>query len=122
MYNNARALFENAEKYGLIEALKPFGRNIKIRIPYSVAFSKIPIDNLDLSVRSRNGLMRAGLDNVDKLTNAIMSEQGLEKVRNLGRKSVNEIKTCLLASAYQLLNNREKMLFWEEFSTLNPRG
>ena len=122
MNNNARALFENAEKYGLIEALKPFGRNIKIRIPYSVAFSKVPIDNLELSVRSRNGLMRAGLDTVDKLTAAIMSEQGLEKVRNLGRKSVNEIKTCLLASAYQLLNNREKMLFREEFSTLNPRG
>lgn len=65
MNNNARALLENAEKYGLIEALEPFGRNIKIRIPYSVAFSKVPIDNLELSVRSRNGLMRAGLDTVD---------------------------------------------------------
>ena len=64
MNNNARALFENAEKYGLIEALKPFGRNIKIRILNSVAFAKVPIDNLELSGRSRNGLMRAGLDSI----------------------------------------------------------
>lgn len=121
MNNTALALYETAERNGLISALQPFGKNINIKIPYSVSFSKLPIDNLELSVRSRNGLMRAGLDTVEKLVSTIMTETGLNSVRNLGKKSVNEIKTCLLVSAYQLLNTREKHAFWEEFEKRNPR-
>lgn len=121
MNNTALALYETAERNGLISALQPFGKNINIKIPYSVSFSKLPIDNLELSVRSRNGLMRAGLDTVEKLVSTIMTETGLNSVRNLGIKSVNEIKTCLLVSAYQLLNTREKHAFWEEFEKRNPR-
>lgn len=121
MNNTALALYETAERNGLISALQPFGKNINIKIPYSVSFSKLPIDNLELSVRSRNGLMRAGLDTVEKLVSTIMTETGLNSVRNLGKKSVNEIKTCLLVSAYQLLNTREKHAFWEEFEKRNSR-
>lgn len=65
--------------------------------------------------------MRAGLDTVEKLVSTIMTETGLNSVRNLGKKSVNEIKTCLLVSAYRLLNTREKHVFWEEFEKRNPR-
>lgn len=122
MNNTARALYETAERKGLIATLEPYGRNINVKIPYSIAFSKTPIDNLELSVRSRNGLMRAGLDTVEKLAATIMTETGLNTVRNLGRKSVNEIKTCLLVSAYQQLNTREKNAFWEEFDRRNPRS
>ncbi len=48
------------------------------------------IEELDLSVRSSNCLKRAGLDTVEELTNT--TEEDLMKVRNLGKKSLAEIK------------------------------
>jgi len=47
------------------------------------------IEELDLSVRSFNCLKRAGINTVEDLTNR--SEEDMMKVRNLGRKSLEEI-------------------------------
>ncbi len=47
------------------------------------------IDDLDLSVRSFNCLKRAGINTVEDLTNK--SEEDMMKVRNLGRKSMDEV-------------------------------
>ncbi len=52
-----------------------------------------PIENLDLSVRSYNCLKRAGLNSVEKLKT--MTDKDLMRVRNLGRKQVDEIKAKL---------------------------
>lgn len=51
------------------------------------------IDDLDLSVRSYNCLKRAALNTVSDLT--VKSEEDMMKVRNLGRKSLKEIKEKL---------------------------
>ncbi len=51
------------------------------------------IDELDLSVRSYNCLKRAALNTVQELT--AKSEEDMMKVRNLGRKSLKEIKEKL---------------------------
>lgn len=51
------------------------------------------IDDLDLSVRSFNCLKRAALNTVADLTEK--SEEDMMKVRNLGRKSLKEIKEKL---------------------------
>lgn len=51
------------------------------------------IDELDLSVRSYNCLKRAALNTVAELT--AKSEEDMMKVRNLGRKSLKEIKEKL---------------------------
>lgn len=51
------------------------------------------IEELDLSVRSSNCLKRAGIDNVEELTQ--QTEDDLMKVRNLGKKSLQEIKDKL---------------------------
>ena len=48
------------------------------------------IEELDLSVRSSNCLKRAGINTVEELTNK--TEDDLMKVRNLGKKSLQEIK------------------------------
>lgn len=48
------------------------------------------IEELDLSVRSYNCLKRAGINTVQELTTK--SEEDMMKVRNLGRKSLDEIK------------------------------
>jgi len=48
------------------------------------------IEELDLSVRSYNFLKRAGINTVQELANK--SEEDMMKVRNLGRKSLEEVK------------------------------
>ena len=51
---------------------------------------EMTIDELDLSVRSYNCLKRASLNTVAEL--AAKTEEDMMKVRNLGRKSLKEIK------------------------------
>lgn len=50
---------------------------------------EMTIEELDLSVRSYNCLKRAGINTVEDLTNK--SEEAMMKVRNLGRKSLEEV-------------------------------
>ena len=54
---------------------------------------EMQIEDLDLSVRSYNCLKRAGINTVDELTRK--SEEDMMKVRNLGKKSLKEVKQKL---------------------------
>jgi len=54
---------------------------------------EMTIEELDLSVRSYNCLKRAGIANVEDLTNK--TEDDMMKVRNLGRKSLEEVTNKL---------------------------
>lgn len=51
---------------------------------------EMTIEELDLSVRSYNCLKRAGINTVEEL--AQRTEEDMMKVRNLGRKSLEEVK------------------------------
>ncbi len=62
--------------------------NVQEEAPSPVASDK-SIDDLELTVRSYNCLKRANINTVAELTNKTYSE--LSKVRNLGRKSLDEI-------------------------------
>lgn len=55
--------------------------------------SSMSIDDLDLSVRSNNCLRRAGINTVEELIQK--SEEDMMKVRNLGKKSLDEVKKKL---------------------------
>lgn len=52
------------------------------------------IESMDLSVRSYNGLKRAGINTVGDIIKAIQEDK-LEDVRNLGKRSIAEIKEKL---------------------------
>ncbi len=54
---------------------------------------EMSIEDLDLSVRSYNCLKRAGINTVEDLANK--AEEEMMKVRNLGRKSLDEVKLKL---------------------------
>lgn len=54
---------------------------------------EMTVEELDLTVRSYNCLKRAGINTVDELTQK--SEEDLMKVRNLGKKSLEEIQKKL---------------------------
>ena len=67
--------------------------------------AEMPIEELDLSVRSYNCLHRAGVYNLQDL--AEMDEKKLMKVRNLGRKSFEEIKAKLAERGIKLKGETE---------------
>ncbi|AIO18106.1 DNA-directed RNA polymerase subunit alpha [Candidatus Izimaplasma bacterium HR1] len=54
---------------------------------------EMQIEDLDLSVRSYNCLKRAGINTVEELTQK--TEEDMMKVRNLGKKSLKEVKQKL---------------------------
>ena len=58
-------------------------------------FQNMFIEELDLSVRSNNCLKRAGITTVLELTQK--TEEEMMKVRNLGKKSLKEVKEKLAA-------------------------
>ena len=61
---------------------------------------EMTIEELDLSVRSYNCLKRAGINTVEDLTNR--TEEDMMKVRNLGRKSLEEVLQKLHALSLSL--------------------
>ena len=66
---------------------------------------EMSIDELELSVRSYNCLKRAGINTVEELTNR--TAEDMMKVRNLGRKSLEEVLTKLSELGLTLKQNEE---------------
>ncbi|CAK7025651.1 MAG: DNA-directed RNA polymerase subunit alpha [Peptostreptococcus russellii] len=66
---------------------------------------EMTIEELDLSVRSYNCLKRAGINTVEELANK--SEEDMMKVRNLGKKSLEEVIQKLEELDLKLRPNEE---------------
>jgi DNA-directed RNA polymerase subunit alpha len=66
---------------------------------------EMTIEELDLSVRSFNCLKRAGINNVEDLINK--TEEDLMKVRNLGRKSKEEVQHKLESLGFALRSEND---------------
>ena len=63
------------------------------------------IEELDMSVRSFNCLKRAGIDTVEDLINR--TEDDMMKVRNLGKKSLEEVILKLQSLGLELKHEDE---------------
>ena len=82
------SLFINlTEKVDEVEIASEDGENDKEKI------LEMTIEELDLSVRSYNCLKRAGINTVEELIRK--SEEEMMKVRNLGKKSLEEVQNKL---------------------------
>lgn len=66
---------------------------------------EMSIEEMDLSVRSYNCLKRAGIHTVEDLTKK--SEDDMLKVRNLGRKSLDEVIAKLRSYGFDLRSNED---------------
>ena len=66
---------------------------------------EMTIEELDLSVRSFNCLKRAGINTVEDLISK--SEEDMMKVRNLGRKSLEEVINKLDSLGFTLRSEDE---------------
>ncbi|MEI7930776.1 MAG: DNA-directed RNA polymerase subunit alpha C-terminal domain-containing protein, partial [Actinomycetes bacterium] len=60
----------------------------------------LPIEDLDLTVRSYNCLKREGIHTVGELVGR--SEADLMDIRNFGSKSIDEVKAKLVSMSLQL--------------------
>jgi DNA-directed RNA polymerase subunit alpha len=92
------------ELFGLARDLNQEAEGIEIGpAPMEAVLSSemaMPIESLDLSVRSYNCLKREGINNVSELV--ALSEHQLMNIRNFGQKSVDEVRDKLIEMGLSL--------------------
>lgn len=116
----ALELRDKAAKHGVLELLRDF--TTYPHAPCKERMNDLPIYEMNLSVRASNGLMRAGVQTFGRLNQLIQSETGIMSVRNLGAKSVKEIRDAFVAECYSRLMPYEKAEFWQEVLDTNESG
>ena len=105
-------LLKSANENGIITTLYGvFGKCIKVSVPFSQKVCDTSIDELDFSVRASNALKRANIFTIGQAIDLI-ADDGLLRIRNLGKKTQNEIKTRILAFGYERLTELEKKRFF----------
>lgn len=106
-------LIQSEKHCGIIATLYLYyGANIRVKIGYTRKTCETSIDELQLSVRAWNALKRSGVNTIGELIDVIQGD-GLMKIRNLGRKSMVEIKTKILEQGFRDLSEQEKVSFFE---------
>ena len=105
-------LLRAANENGLITTLYGvFGKCVKVSIPFSQKACDTSIDELDFSVRANNSMKRVGVFTIGEVIDLIASD-GLLRIRNLGKKTQNEIKTRILVFGYERLTENERKRFF----------
>ena len=91
---SSQILIAHLEKFlGLVEVTRDINIEKEEEVEEENTFENVIIEELDLSMRSYNCLKRAGILNVLELTEK--TEEEMMKVKNLGKKSLREIKEKL---------------------------
>ena len=105
-------LREQAEQHGLSAVMARLQPR-QTRMPFRQRMASLSLDELNLSVRSRNCLMRAGLRTFGDLNARMHQEGDVSHIRNLGVKSRLEILRVFRAECYARLNPAEKLDYWQ---------
>lgn len=109
----AVALRDQADKSGVLTTLHQLGIHDAL-VPYSSRLADLSIDEMNLTVRSSNGLKRANAGTFGRLRDLLAMENGIMSVRNLGQKSAKEIKQLFFEECYTRLLPYEKAQYWQE--------
>ena len=114
-------LYDAIDNHGLMNTLcAVFGKGCQIELGYTQKLCETNVSELDLSVRSYNALMRAGCKTVGEEISAI-NENKLFLVRNLGVKSIAEIRRLILEYGYAQVSDRRKKEFLHNLVRLNKK-
>ena len=105
--DRAVALRDQADKSGVLSTLHQLGIHDAL-VPYSSRLADLSIDEMNLTVRSSNGLNRANAGTFGRLRDLLATENGILSVRNLGQKSAKEIKQLFFEECYSRLLPYEK--------------
>lgn len=111
--DKAVKLRDQADSIGVLELLRKMHRHNAI-VPYSNRLAELNIDEMSLTVRSSNGLKRAGIHTFGQLKERMGEENGLINIRNIGQKSLKEIQQLFIEECYSRLLSYEKAQYWQE--------
>ena len=129
MNEKIKKILNEMDPYMPAGSMVEFLYNHKKFIRFNVYLSKKELDEklsvLDLSQRSINCLRRTGFNTLGDLLNAISvsgderSKEKLLRLRNLGRKSAEEILLTIMCYQFQILSDREKKEYLQDIVRLN---
>ena len=109
----------------MLEFLARHKKMIHFNVSLTKAEMAEDISALDLSVRAYNCLRRSGYTTIGSLVTSIAekddatSKQQLLKMRNLGRKTAEEMLLMLMCYQFKILPEKEKGRYVREFVALN---
>ena len=109
----AVSLQNQADKSGILATLQQLGIH-DAPVPYSNRLANLSIDEMNLTLRSSNGLKRANIQTFGSLKEILAVENGLLNIRNIGQKSLKEIKQLFFEECYARLLPYEKAQYWQE--------
>ena len=108
-----KTLIDTEKQYGLVETLRRVvGKNVMVCMGFSAGACNADIDELALSVRSYNALRRANIITIGELIEQL-NEGELKTLRNLGVKSISEIKTKIMLYGFEQLSEKGKEEFFQ---------
>ena len=115
-------LYESVENHGLMNTIcAVFGKGAQVELGYTQKLCDTEVKDLEgLSVRSYNALMRANCKTIGEAITAI-NEDKLFAVRNLGVKSIAEIRRLILEYGYSQASDRAKKEFLRNLVRLNTK-
>ena len=112
-------LLNSVDRNGLVATLYGvFGKSVKVSMPFSQKACDMSVDDIDFSPRANNSLKRAGVFTIGEIIDLI-ADDGLLRIRNLGKKTQTEIKTRILAFGYERLTEAEKKRFFYDVVEMN---
>ena len=111
----ALTLRDAANRNGVFATVADYYGSTSPAVPNLPRMAQWGIEELNLSVRAANGLMRADIHSFGKLAAAITQEGGLFKIRNLGVKSEKEIRVAFIEECYRQMVPYEKAEYWQSF-------
>lgn len=114
-----KELSDAVERKGLVNAVYEFfGIRARINLKFTEKVCNALIEELDLSVRGYNVLKRNGMNTVGEVIDAI-NEKRMISLRNLGEKTLREIKTKIVNFGYTAMSEGEKKTFLSEVIRMN---
>ena len=112
--NEAIRLRDAAARMDVYSFLQETFPGRQIPVPYRGRMRDLPIEEMNLSVRSSNALMRSNAKTFGRVKEIMMMEDGLRKIRNLGAKSEKEIIRNFFSACYYQLSPPEQAAFWQK--------
>lgn len=105
-YRNVRKIMESTDLLNVNYV--PKGRGLRFPVYLSGTMEAEDIECLELSIRSKNCLKRAGINTIGDLCNRFHSSSDLRSLRNCGDTSVAEIMDKLFLYNYLQLKPEQR--------------
>ena len=115
----ALELYNSAKENGFLDTIyEVIGPKVSVSIAFTKKACETNIDDIEFSVRANNALKRAGYFIIEDIVDALSNET-LIHIRNLGKKTFNEIQTKILVFGYERLTEKEKLQFFVDLVERN---